>query len=100
MKKLEKAAITLGKSLTTIYIIIAFILGSGIIGVIAYEMIGNAELKMIALFIFIGLGLAAGVFAASDSLRMGFFNFITTLSATNELDDKEAVDSFYNSPEH
>lgn len=96
MKKLEKAAITLGKSLTTICILIAFILGGGIIGVIAYEMIGNAELKMIALLIFIGLGFAAGVFAASDSLRMGFFNFITKLSATNELDDKEAVDRFYN----
>lgn len=95
MKQAEKAAITLGQILTTIYILIAFTLGGGIIGVIAYEMIGNIELKMTALLIFIGLGLAAGIFAASDSLRMGFFNFITKLSATNELDDKEAVDAFY-----
>lgn len=74
----EKAAITFGKILTTIYLLIMFALGGAIIGAIAYEMIGNAEMKMTALLIFIGLGFAAGIFAASDSLRLGFFNFITS----------------------
>ena len=94
-KKIEKTAITLGKIITTIYILLAFTLGGGIIGVIAYELIGNVELKMPALLVCIGLGLAAGIFAASDALRMGFFNFITKLSATNELDDPELVEEFY-----
>lgn len=62
---------------------------------IAYELIGIAELKIMAFLIFVGLGFTAGIFAASDSLLMSFFNFITKLSATNVLDDRRELKAFY-----
>ena len=95
MNNLEKTAIAAGEIITTIYIVLAFTIGGGIIGVIFYEIIEKVEDKIIALFGFVLLGFVVGIIASIDSLRMGFFNFITKLNATNELDDKRLVDEFY-----